>query len=58
MRTRFDILSCLPVPKEIPVDILKPVGIPERFTLHEFLLGSASGVSKSPDAWSQAAYML
>lgn len=45
MRTRFELLSCLPVPEELPQDTLKPVGIPERFTLHEFLLGSASGVS-------------
>ena len=46
MRRRFDILGRLPIPKDIPLDCLKPIGIPERFTLHEFLLGSASGVSK------------
>jgi hypothetical protein len=47
MKTRFDILGHLPLPNDIPLDILKPIGIPERFTLHEFLLGSASGVSET-----------
>ncbi|KAF8485632.1 hypothetical protein JB92DRAFT_1537551 [Gautieria morchelliformis] len=47
MRARFDILGRLPIPSDMPLGVLRPVGIPERFTLHEFLLGSASGSLKS-----------
>ncbi|KAF8589673.1 hypothetical protein K439DRAFT_1628450 [Ramaria rubella] len=47
MRKRFDILRQLPIPKDIPLDTLKPIGIPDRFTLHEFLLGGASGSLKN-----------
>lgn len=58
MNTRFEILAQLPIPKDVPLDVLKPIGIPERFTLHEFLLGSASGVSLSVDCRSNSAERL
>ena len=47
VRARNAILASLPLPEEVPEDMLSPLSIPAPFTLQEFI-SNLSGVSKSP----------
>lgn len=44
VKARNAILATLPLPKEVPEDMLSPLSIPATFTLQEFL-SSMSGVT-------------
>ena len=46
VKARNAILASLPLPEEVPEDMLSPLSIPAPFTLQEFI-SNLSGVSKS-----------
>ncbi|KAI0076198.1 hypothetical protein K474DRAFT_1292761 [Panus rudis PR-1116 ss-1] len=46
VQARFSILSTLPIPPEMPDDILVPIVIPPPFNIHDFM-GSMTGALKS-----------
>lgn len=43
-KARYAVLADLPIPPEMPTDMLVPIVIPSPYTLQDFI-GTASGVS-------------
>ena len=45
-KSRYAVLANLPIPSEMPTDMLVPIVIPSPYTLQDFI-GTTSGVSDS-----------